>query len=165
MPDHLTAAVLRTWAHQRDYAQRLVADLSDADMVSQPVPGVTMNHPAWVFSHIGLYPPVLSAILQGRSFEDPISSPYGRESKPLGDVNAYPRKQVLMGKFFADHDDLASALERADPSILSRPIPLPRWADRFPYIADAIVHLMIDHEMAHLGQLSAWRRAGKRPPV
>ena len=70
----LIDAILRTWERQRDYAERLVADLSDADMVSQPVPGVIMNHPAWVYSHVGLYPPVLAAILREESFEDPAKS-------------------------------------------------------------------------------------------
>lgn len=165
MPDTLTAAILRTWSRQRDYAVRLVADLSDADMVSQPVPGVTMNHAAWVFCHIGIYPPVLAAILQGRPFVDPINDKYGRDSRPLSDPAAYPRKSDLMRTYLAGHDELARVLEHTDPAILTRPIPLDRWKERFPFIADAIVHLMIDHESAHLGQISAWRRAGRKPAV
>jgi hypothetical protein len=158
-------AILRTWSRQRDYAQRLVADLSDVDMVSQPVPGVVMNHPAWTFGHIGIYPPVLAAILDGRSFEDPIKHRYGRDSRPVSDVRAYPPKAELMAEYFAGHDQLAAVLEGADPAVLSRPIPLARWKERFPFIADAVVHLMIDHESTHLGQVSAWRRAGGRPAV
>jgi uncharacterized damage-inducible protein DinB len=56
-------------------------------------------------------------------------------------------------------------LERIDPSRLAGAIPLERWKQRFPLIADAVVHLMIDHESTHLGQVSAWRRAGGRPSV
>jgi hypothetical protein len=165
MGDVVIGAILRTWARQRDYAVRLVADLSDADMVSQPVPGVVMNHPAWVYSHIGIYPPVLAAILQGRPFEDPIRHRYGRESRPESDVNAYPRKAQLMAEYLRGHDELADVLERTDPAVLARPIPLERWKERFPVIADAVVHLMIDHEAGHLGQVSAWRRAGGRRAV
>jgi len=165
MGDALIQAVLRTWDRQRDYAVRLVADLSDADMVSQPVAGVVMNHPAWVFGHIGIYPPVLAAVLKGEPFEDPIRHRYGRESKPEADAAAYPAKAALMAGYLAGHDELARVLGAADPAVLSRPIPLARWKDRFPFIADAIIHLMIDHESGHLGQLSAWRRAGGRPAV
>lgn len=165
MPDPLVQALLRTWARQRDYAERLVADLSDTDMVSQPVRGVTMNHPAWTFGHIGIYPPVLAAILRGQQFEDPITHKYGRESKPLSDHKAYPPKAELMSTYFVGHDDLAATLERTEPAVLSKSIPLARWKERFPLIADAIIHLMIDHESGHLGQVSAWRRAGGRPPV
>jgi DinB family protein len=161
----LLPAILRTWARQRDYATRLVADLSDADMVSQPIPGITLNHPAWTFGHIGIYPPVLAAILQSQPFEDPIKHKFGRDSKPTSDPAAYPPKAKLMADFLAGHDHLATVLEQTDPAILDRPIPLPRWKERFPYIADAIIHLMIDHESTHLGQVSAWRRAGGRPAV
>lgn len=161
----LIDAILRTWARQRDYAQRLVADLSSADMTSQPIPGITLNHPAWIFSHIGLYPSVLSAILRGAPFQDPITSPYGKDSRPVADPAAYAEKDALMAHYFRDHDELAQTLAATDESVLARPIPLPRWEQRFPFIADAIVHLMIDHEMGHLGQLSAWRRAGGRSSV
>lgn len=165
MSNALIPAILRTWERQRDYAVRLVADLSDADMVLQPVAGVTMNHPAWTFGHIGIYPPVLAAILRGEPFEDPIRHRYGRDSRPLSDPAAYPPKAQLMGEYLEGHDRLAAVLERADASVLDAPIPLARWKERFPFVADAIVHLMIDHESGHLGQVSAWRRAGGRPPV
>lgn len=165
MSGALVDAILRTWARQRDYAQRLVADLSDADMVSQPVAGVVMNHAAWTFGHIGIYPPVLAAILEGRAFEDPIGHRFGRDSRPSSRLADYPSKAELMGAFFEGHDLLARVLERADPAVLSKPVPLARWKERYPLIADAVVHLMIDHESTHLGQVSAWRRAGGRGAV
>jgi hypothetical protein len=165
MTDAATAAIVRTWQRQREYAQRLVADLNDRDMLSQPVPGVVMNHPAWTFAHIALYPPVLAAILRSQSFRDPLDSPYGRGSRPSSDPGAYPPKGKLMADYFSAHDDLESALRDADPALLARPIPLARWEQRFPLIGDAVVHLMLHHESAHLGQISAWRRAGGRPPV
>jgi len=165
MSDVLIDAVLRTWRLQRDYAQRLVADLTDQDMVSQPVRGITMNHPAWTFGHIGVYPPVLAAILREEPFEDPIKARYGRDSKPVDDAAEYPSKEDLMRAFFAGHDELERTLAGTPRAILARPIPLARWKDRFPLIADAVLHLMIDHESTHLGQVSAWRRAGGRRPV
>ncbi|MBX3407047.1 MAG: DinB family protein [Phycisphaeraceae bacterium] len=164
----LVGAILNSWAAQRDYAARLTADLSDADMRSQPVPGVVMNHPAWVFSHLSLYPPVLTAILRGANegeFADPIKSPFGKDSRPVSDRAAYLPKQELLAAYFAGHDGLAQALEGADASALARPIPLKRWEKRFPLVADALVHLMLDHEAGHLGQVSAWRRAGGRAAV
>ena len=161
----LVGAVLRSWSHQRDYAQRLVADLSDEEMVSQPVPGVVMNHPAWVLSHLSAYPPVLTAILRGEPFEDPKDHPFGRESRPVSDIGAYPRKEALLLGYFRDHDALARTLEAVGGEVLEREVPLERWRARWPRVADAVVHLMIDHESAHLGQVSAWRRAGGRPSV
>lgn len=164
--DPLINALLRAWATQRDYAARLVADLSDDDMVSQPVRGgVTMNHPAWILGHLSAYSPVLARILRLEPFEDPLKHRYGRETRPTGHRADYPSKHVLLADFLAGHDDLAATLARTDLSVLARPIPLARWEPRFPLIADAIVYLMLNHESTHLGQISAWRRAGGRPAV
>ena len=165
MPDAMIAGILRSWQYQRDYAVKLVADLSDADMVSQPVPGIVMNHPAWVYGHCGIYPPVLAAMLEGRSFEDPIKHRYGRDSRPTSNPGDYPAKDALVAEFLRGHDQLARVLGSVDPTVLARPIPLERWKQRFPTIADAVAHLMLEHEAGHLGQVSAWRRAGRRPPV
>lgn len=165
MPDAMIAGILRSWQYQRDYAVKLVADLSEADMVSQPVPGVVMNHPAWVYGHCGIYPPVLAAMLEGEPFEDPIKHRYGRDSKPSPNRADYPSKNVIVAEFLNGHDRLAAVLERVDPTVVARPIPLERWKQRFPTIADAVAHLMLEHEAGHLGQVSAWRRAGGRPAV
>jgi hypothetical protein len=165
MADALIAGILRSWQHQRDYAQRLLADLSDQDMVSQPVPGITLNHPAWTLGHLSPYPPVLAAILKGEAFVDPLNSKYGRGTKPTSDPSAYPPKAELLAGFLSGHDLLARTLESTDPSVMANPIPLARWKDRFPRIGDAVLYLMLSHEGAHLGQISAWRRAGNRPAV
>jgi hypothetical protein len=164
----LVSAMLRSWAMQREYAGRLVADLREEEMVSQPVAGVVMNHPAWVFSHLSLYPPTLSAILRGAregEFADPIKSPFGKDSRPLADAGAYASKDALMAQFFDGHDELAAVLGAVKPDALVQPIPLKRWEQRFPRVGDALVHLMLDHEAGHLGQVSAWRRAGGRAAV
>lgn len=158
-------AILRTWNHQRDYAMRLVEDVPDGELVSQPVPGVVMNHPAWVLSHLAAYPPVLTALLRGEAFEDPASHRYGRESRPLDDRGEYLPKAELMGLYREVHDELAGAMRGADPAVLEAPTALERWRARFPVLFDAACHLMTSHEATHLGQLSAWRRAGGRPPV
>jgi hypothetical protein len=165
MSEALVSALLRSWGNQRDYAQRLVADLSDADMVSQPVPGVVMNHPAWTIGHLSPYPPVLAAILEGREFVDPLNSKFGRGTKPVSDVAAYPAKTAATADFLAGHDLLARALEGVDAGVFAKPIPLARWEQRFPRIGDAVLYLMLHHEGAHLGQISAWRRAGGRAAV
>ncbi|MEX2217138.1 MAG: DinB family protein [Phycisphaerales bacterium] len=163
--DPALAAILRSFRKQRDYAQRLTADLTGADMVRQPISGITLNHAAWTLSHLAPYPPILAAILRQEPFEDPLNSPAGRGSTPLPDAAAYPPKAALLEAFFTGHDDLERALEGATPADFARPIPLPRWAERFPLVGDAVVHLALHHESAHLGQLSAWRRACGLPPV
>ena len=165
MADALIAGILRSWQYQRDYAVKLVADLSDDDMIAQPVAGVVMNHPAWVYGHCGIYPPVLAAMLEGKAFEDPIKHRYGRDSRPTANRADYPSKDVIVAEFLKGHDRLAEVLSKADPAVMARAIPLERWKQRFPTIGDAVAHLMLEHEAGHLGQVSAWRRAGGRPAV
>jgi len=161
----ITDAILHTWAAQRDYAVRLLADLSQDDMTRQPVSGVAMNHAAWTVGHLSAYPPVLAAILREQTFADPKDHRYGRDSKPSSDPRDYLPKEILVAELLCGHDDLAAALAAANPAILAKPIPLARWQQRFPIIVDAVIHLMLHHESAHLGQLSAWRRACGKPAV
>jgi hypothetical protein len=165
MPDPVINAILVSWAAQRDYVQKLVADLTDADMVSQPVPGVTMNHPAWTLGHLSPYHHVCAAMLMGEPFSDPMHATYAKGTKPSTDAAAYPPKATLLTDYLAGHDLLTTALKAADPSVLAKPIPLARWQERFPRIADALLYLMLSHEATHLGQISSWRRAGNRPAV
>ena len=52
MDDPVSNAIVAQWRELREVAANLVADLTDEQMVGQPVAGVTMNHPAWVLSHL-----------------------------------------------------------------------------------------------------------------
>ena len=163
--DAMMKALLTTMAVHRDYVQKLVADVPEAEMVSQPVPGVVMNHPAWTLGHLLPYCSTVAAMVRGQPFPDPATSPFAKGSAPSTDAGVYPRKAELLAAFLAAHDDAAAAIESADVGVMSRPIPLERWKTRFPTIGDAVVYLMTSHEATHLGQVSAWRRAGKRPAV
>ena len=165
MPATLIELWLTNWAHQRDYAVRLVSDLSDEEMVAQPVPGVVMNHPAWVRGHLSAYPPVLCAMLRRRTPKDPKDHPFGRESKPETSLGVYGSKDEVVGEYLRVHDDLAETIAGADIDVLDDAIRLERWRDRFPRLKHACAFLMTTHEGIHLGQLSAWRRAGVRPSV
>jgi uncharacterized damage-inducible protein DinB len=142
----LASAVLITWKRNAEYALRLVEDLPPEAWVAQPVAGRTMNHPAWVFSHLNLYAAIGACLAEGAPFDDPADHPHGQKSQ-------------LMTAWHALHDRGAAALEVCTPAITSAPNPLPRWRAMHPTVGDMLVTLMVKHESAHLGQLSAWRRA------
>jgi hypothetical protein len=163
--DAMMKAIVRTWAAQREYAAKLVADVPEAAMVSQPVAGVLMNHPAWTLGHLLPYCSTVAAMLRGEAFPDPMHSPFAKGSSPSADLGVYPEKAVLVADYLRAHDDAAAALEAADASVMGLKIPLARWEQRFPLVGDAVVYLMVSHEATHLGQLSAWRRAGGRAAV
>lgn len=158
-------AVLASYAELRDYAQRLVADLDDAQMVAQPVPGVIMNHPAWILSHTAAYAPVLAGILRAQVVEDPVHHRFGRGSQPTSDTSIYLPRVELIAHWLTVHDAAAEALGQCGPERLSEPTPMPRWRSRFPTIGRLAMQFLVKHPATHLGQLSAWRRAMGLPPV
>ncbi|HVZ94039.1 MAG TPA: DinB family protein [Phycisphaerales bacterium] len=161
----LARAVMITWGRNRDYAARLVGDLSDAQMTAQPVAGVTMNHPAWILAHLTVYNPIAAAMLRGTPFEDPIDHRYGQKSKVVNDPREYPAREALIAEYLRTHDDVREALEAAGDVALAAETPLTRWREKHPRVGDMIVTLLVKHESGHLGQLSAWRRAMGLPGV
>jgi len=161
----LRAGILASWGAQRSYALALVDDLDDGEMLGQPVPGVVMNHPAWELSHLNVYMPVMMTMLDGGVPDDPIDHKHGRKSKPLDDPKAYLPKDRLVAKYTELHEQTEEAFRYAEREALSAATPISRFAERFPTVAHVAVHLMLKHEATHLGQLSAWRRAGGRPMV
>jgi len=167
-PDGMAAlrgAIQSSYDRQMRYALALVEDLGLVEMVAQPVAGVVMNHPAWVLSHLNAYMPVLTVMLGGGTPEDPIDHEHGRKSVPEPDAGSYLPKDDLVAKYVALHGRASEAFSGASLALLANATPIPRFTDRFPTIADVAVQLMIKHEATHLGQLSAWRRAGGRSMV
>ena len=153
------------WPEIRDYALRLVDDLAQDDMIAQPVSGVVMNHPSWILSHLAVYAPMCANMFRGVPADDPLHSPYGRDSRPKPDGGAYLPKDKLVAAFRDGYNDAADALRVMDPARLGEPTPIERFLPRFPTIGHLPIQFLVKHTSLHLGQLSAWRRAGGRPPV
>jgi len=131
----------------------------------EPFHGRTLNHPAWVLSHLNVYTPICTAMLLGLAFEDPLEHRYGQKSDVSLDLSAYPPPAELAAAYALLHDRAERALAAADEHILMSPNPLERWRAVHPRILDMMVTLMVKHESGHLGQLSAWRRAMGLPRV
>lgn len=161
----IRAGILSSRVGQREYALALVDDLDETDMLLQPVEGVIMNHPAWILSHLLAYLPVMTTMLDGGVPDDPIDHQHGRKSMPLADVSAYLPKQRLIENYVFEHERAEEAFRFAKLEVLQSETPIPRFVERFPTVSHVVIHLMIKHEAVHLGQLSAWRRAGGRPAV
>jgi DinB family protein len=150
---------------QREYGMRLVGDLSDDDMLAQPVAGVTMNHPAWILSHLNVYAPLLTDILRGVDVEDPISHKYGRGSRPETDPAKYLPRGELIAQFESVNKEAVEALQACPMDRFAEPVPIERWKGWFPTIGVLPTQFLVSHLSTHLGQLSAWRRAGGMPAV
>ncbi len=155
--------LLFAWKKNLDYGTKLVADLDDEQMAIQPAPG--MNHPAWVFSHLNAYLPVIVCVIQGEPFDDPKDHPFGMQSKPLTKRSVYPPKDELMSTFITGHERVEQVLREAGDTALDQPVTLPRWKEVMPVAGIALPYLMLVHENTHFGQISAWRRVQGLPSV
>lgn len=165
MATPFATAIGVSWRRNGAYGGRLVGDLTDAHMTAQPVAGVTMNHPAWILSHLNVYAPIAAAMLRGQPFDDPADHRYGAKSRCVNDPAEYATRARLVEDYARLHADVAGALESAPPEVFTRPTPLERWREMHPVVGDMLVTLIVKHESTHLGQLSAWRRAMRLPPV
>lgn len=138
-------------------AERLVADLTDQQMVAQPH-GV-INHPAWTLGHLGATSDALAGALGLPStFPDAWREACRVGSIPSGDAADFPGKAELLEQLRAQHERVAKAVTAADAERLRQPAP-PRVRERFPTVGDFTAALMTMHEGHHLGQVAAWRRA------
>lgn len=152
------------WELNGTYANALVADLKQEQMLLQPTGEI--NHPAWLLSHLNTYHPVIEALLLGNVPDDPLDAPFGQKSTPTQDANVYPDRDTLVSQFNDGHARVSAALENVDASVLTRPMPIERWKPRGYSQAGSILgYLMVRHESLHLGQLSSWRRTLDLPRV
>ena len=145
------------------FAKGLVADLTAEQMCQQPH-GV-VNHPAWSLGHlasasVGL----LKALGHDASLpvgwgEDWAGALPGEGGIPSSDPSGFPSKDELVSTFESLHDRVTTAVKAADAATLATPYPHEGARKYFPTIGDHVVFLMTLHEMDHLGQLAAWRRA------
>jgi hypothetical protein len=159
MSDFFKTSILITWRRDMAYALRLVGDLSDEQMIAQPVSGRAMNHPAWTLAHLTLYNEVIAKMLRRIPFDDPMEHPFGMKSSPQGNATLYGPRASLIDGYKRTHDEAERALVECDPNVFTEDVPLERWRALHPKVADMTVMLMVKHESMHLGQLSAWRRA------
>lgn len=149
-----------------DYAAKLVADLSEEQMIWQPAGSAAVaNHPAWVLSHLNVYLPIMTALIEGRQFPDPKTHRFGMQSKPELDRQCYAAKPKLVDEFLAGHEQVIQTLRREGESALERETSLERWKPIMPQVGIVLPYLMLVHENTHLGQLSAWRRIIGLPAV
>ena len=139
-------------------AGAMVADVTPEQMVEQP--GGVINHPAWSLGHLVMTADGLARLLGLESeVEDGWSSVFATGGIPSNDQSLFPVKEDLLKALTAQHARNTAAVEGADPAWFATPNPNERRRKRFPTVGDIVVFLMTSHEMFHLGQLAAWRRA------
>lgn len=146
------------YAKNLEYAQKLTADLPADKWAVQPAPG--MNHAAWVIGHLARTSEVVASLLDKQPATQPENwqELFGPVSIPVADASAYPAGEILLDALEAAHKRVTAAIHAVDLAILDEPPAIARLVSRFPTLRPFVTHVMLTHEMLHLGQLSAWRR-------
>ena len=140
------------------FAELLVGDVSAEQMTAQP--GGVINHPAWSLGHLVIASDNLAQLLGLQSnLPDGWSDTFKTGGEPSGDVAAYPRKEEILGTLDEQHARNTEGVRAMDVSRFAEPHPDEERRKYFPTLGDHIVFMMTSHEMAHLGQIAAWRRA------
>ena len=160
MLDH----VVFTYDFNLTVAKRLVRDLTDEQMCQQPHDVV--NHPAWSLGHLAS---ASVGMLKALGHEASLPEGWGEVFKtggiPSSDPSGYPSKDELLATLASLHDRVTAAVKATDAATLATPHPHEGTRKYFPTIGDMVVFLMTSHEMDHLGQLAAWRRAMRLAPA
>lgn len=147
-----------TYGFNLHTAKRLVGDLTAEQMCQQPH-GV-VNHPAWTLGHLSSASVLTLKTLGG---EASLPSAWGDVFKtggiPSADPTLFPSKDELLATLESLHGRVTAAVAATDAATLAAPHPSDNMRKYFPTVGDMVVFMMTSHEMDHLGQLAAWRRA------
>ena len=156
--------VLHSFGYGLDFLREQVADVASADMAAQP--NGILNHPAWVIGHLAQVcqdvggvigvPPWLADGWAGR---------YGGGSAPVADVGAYAAKDDALAVLGDARSRITRAVGRLDESRLDEPFPDESLRDVFPSVRHFLTQVLVGHTAYHVGQVGAWRRAMRLPPV
>lgn len=154
MLDH----VIYVYGFNLNFAKMLVSDISPEQMCQQP--NGVVNHPAWTLGHLtNSAAGLLKTLGKEASLPEKWGEAFATGGVPSNDPSVYPSKDELLSTLSSVHDQVIEALNAIDHATFSKPHPNENVRKYFPTLGDMIVFLMTGHEMDHLGQLAAWRRA------
>jgi uncharacterized damage-inducible protein DinB len=153
--------------HTRNQTLKLVADLTDDQMVIQPAPKT--NHPAWVLGHLLLVDySFLNLVTGGMApawIDEAFRATYGGNSTPVADKSKYKPKAFYIEKMAEVREAIIAGLKKMVPADFQKEHPDPNRRARFPTVGHTIMFYGTWHEAYHSGQLSTWRRVQGLPPV
>jgi hypothetical protein len=158
----------------RTYAESLLKDIKSNQFARKPQVNehtIELNHPAFNYGHLGLYPLRVSKLLQldqtrvipPQKFDVLFNAGAVCKDDPEGTI--YPSMEIITSHFLSSHDALFEMLPRISDAQLLAPHPEERLLSRFPTVGSFIAYLLTAHANSHLGQVSAWRRCIGLGPV
>ena len=154
MIDH----VIYLYGFNLNFAKKLVGDVSPDQLCQQP--GGVVNHPAWTLGHLASSSDHLAQFLgQDSALPEGWGDTFKTGGTPGTNAADYPSKEELLSTLEAQHNRVVEAVRATDQSTFAQAHPDEGTRKYFPTKGDMIIFLMTSHEMDHLGQVAAWRRA------
>ena len=156
--------MLAAYDLQLSLASKLVNDIPDDQMCAQP--HGLVNHPTWSLGHL-----IMSAYGVGQMIGIESTAPDGWAELfktggiPSGDRAGFPSKDELLAEFAKVHELWKAALPEVDAAVLDAKHPDENTRAYFPTVGAMVAFIMTSHEMDHLGQIAAWRRAAGLGPA
>lgn len=133
---------------------------------------VHMNHAAFNYGHLAIYPARIMKLLGKDSAE--AAAPEGWEDlfkagveckdDPQGTI--YPKMDAIMAAYNRGYNTVLNALGSVSDEALMQQNPIEgRLREMCPTVGAAVAFMTMSHPMMHLGQVSAWRRMFGLGPV
>ena len=150
----------------RWHAQNMLQGIAPGQFATKPRgPGgvIEMNHPAFIYGHLGLYPPRILGLLGADSAVtvppewSALFQP-GATCQDDPDGRIYPAMDQITNLFFQGLDAAIVEVERQPDSVFERIMPDERYRQFLPTIGAAALSMLNNHVSFHIGQVSAWRR-------
>jgi hypothetical protein len=158
-PIDLIADVLQ---RNLDMLNATVSDLSDADLLTRPVPAA--NHANWQIGHL-----ILAETMMVKSFKPELAAPipdgfdkkYNKEACTKDDPSFFASKQVLMDQFGKTRAASVKFVRSIAMTDLDKPSP-EQMRNFLPTLGH-VVFILPNHVAMHLGQIQVLRRKLGKP--
>lgn len=147
----------------RQQTLNLVADLTEAQMYQQSVPGE--NHPAWTLGHLLMADYFIFLLLKipnTPQMTENLWNTYGPGHTPPLEREKYLPKEQLVEQLIEGDRIRRQFIQEMTSADLAQPTPEPRIAASQPTLGH-FLHYMLFHEGNHGGQLAAWRKTQGLP--
>ena len=149
------------------YGKKLLTDISPDQFARKPFQDgkiTPINHPAFQYGHLGLYPERIAGLLKLPN--ERVKSPAGfRELFVKGtacqddsDGNIYPRMQIIVDHFISSHEAILEMLQDLPDSAYYEINAEEATKERFGMVGSFVIYLLTAHADTHFGQVCAWRR-------
>lgn len=157
-------AVRRSIASPDQIVDRYLGDLTDADLMTRPVPGA--NHIAWQLGHlIKAEHELIERVAPGSMPPLPagFAEQYTNDTAGLDDPKAFLTKEEYLRLLKEQRAGTLAALDKMSDADLDRATPPPLDA-YFPKLVDIFL-LQGMHRTMHAGQWAVARRKLGKPPL